>query len=237
MLRSNAILVLSIQLIQTQFYVKRGWTKVPALKSSLSCPQSDFKLQDWPNRPVTQPLSGKNIPALCERDVENIKLNFQERPIGINEVLMAVLPTADLVSWQHDRGDFTSLNINGKTPESHGTICESGDSWLYWHHEFKKQALGIQRVHTSSLETQRSVEVLASLLFDALKEANNSKLPEVFVWNPSPGLLQAMEYLKEKMGVEVESKVQIGSVTSVRLRGSDQSRELKLQLNEHYAWS
>lgn len=150
---------------------------------------------------------------------------------------MVVLPTVNLISWLHDRGDFISFKINGETPKAHGAICESVDAWLYWHHDFRKKALGIQRVRTSTLGNGRSVEALASLLLDALEEASRWKLPELFVWDPSDDLLRAVQYLQDKFGIKMECKEQIGSIPSVRWRGSDQTRDLKLHLNEHYAWS
>ena len=226
-----------VLLTQFQFYVRRGWKKIPAMKSTLSGLRGFSDLPDWSDRPATRLLSTRDIPALCARDVNNIKVSLENHAAGPNEVLMVVLPTSNLISWLHDRGDFISHKINGEIPDAHGAISESADSWLYWHHDFRKRALGIQRISASAVGNRISTASLSSLLFGALKEAYRWKLLEVHVWNPSHDLVQAIQYLQEKFGIEAECKEQTGSVPSVRWRGSEQARDIRLPLNEHYAWS
>ena len=169
--------------------------------------------------------------------MEDIKISLEKFIPEPNKIAIAVLPTEILISWLHDRGDFVSQKINGEVPKAHGTICEPADSWLYWNHDFRKQSLGIQRVRSPANVDQICIEVLASLLFDALKEAYRWKLAYVHVWNPSPDSLEAMHYLKNKFDIEVESKEQSSSIPSLRLRDSERARDLTLLFNEHYAWS
>jgi hypothetical protein len=169
--------------------------------------------------------------------VEDVKATFERCPIDPDEVLMVVLPTTNLISWLHDRGDFISLKLNGKSPEFRGSICESAHSWLYWHHDFRKKQLAIQRVHDP--EAGRSgVETLACLLLDALEEAEKWNLPKVIIWDAKERLLHAMKLLEATFTVKVESKERTkSSMPSLRWRGASQKKNVKVLLNEFYSWS
>jgi hypothetical protein len=179
--------------------------------------------------PSTRLLTDDEISALSERDVADLKQKFDKLAVGPDEVHLAVIPSAEMVSWLHVWGDFLNDKLReGKGPYPHGAISESADTWIYWHYGFKH--LGIDRV-----VGQGSPEVLAALLLDVLEEARKWKLPKVTAWEPSPELVKATEIIAERFGVEVETVARPNSVTSLRWKNADKTKKSILHLNETYA--
>lgn len=184
-----------------------------------------------------RPLSKEDIVQLSARDAEEMKSNLERHSCATSETLIAVLPTPELIGWLHRRGDITCSKITGRTPEGHGSLCSTEDYWLYWHHDFRKQQLAIQRVHIPISESPTKIDRLANLLLDALKEAQKWQLASVIVWEGSEKLLEAMQLLKGVFDIEIESKERNKSVPSFRLRKADQTRKATMLMNENYAWS
>lgn len=202
---------------------------IPSMVSNITHPSDEFQPGDRAGLPSTRLLTDEEIPALCVRDVADLKENFDKLTVGPDEVHLAVLPSAEMVSWLHLWGDFLNDRLRGgKAPYTHGAICEAAGTWIYWHFSFKHMA--IDRV-----VGQGSPEVLAALLLEALEEAQRWKLPRVTVWEPSPELIKAMDLIATKAGVEVETKVRPNSITSLRWKNSDKTKKTTLHLNETYA--
>lgn len=197
--------------------------------SNITHPSGEFQPADRAGLPSTRLLTDEEIPALCERDVADLKKSFDELTVGANEAHLAVIPSAEMVSWLHVWGDFLNDKLRGgEAPYPHGTICESANTWIYWHYGFKH--LAIDRV-----VGQGSPEVLAALLLDVLDEARKWKFPKITAWEPSPELIKAMELISKRAGVEVETVTRPNSMTSLRWKNADKTKKTTLHLNETYA--
>jgi GNAT superfamily N-acetyltransferase len=232
--RTGLILSNCFLLTLLQFYVAQGWQMMPSIISDITNLSGDFQSGDRAGLPSTRLLTNEEIPALCVRDVADLKESFQKSAVGPDEVHLAVLPSAEMITWLHEWGDFISSKFRGgEAPYVHGAICEAADTWIYWHHGAKH--LAISRVRTPPGVGQGSPEVLAGLLLDALEEARRWKFPKVIVWEPSPELISAMDLISKKVGVEVETKARPNSITSLRWKNSDKTKKTTIHLNEEYA--
>ncbi|UKZ72415.1 hypothetical protein TrVFT333_000044 [Trichoderma virens FT-333] len=211
------------------------WLDGPAdaAASMLYTSVGDFYVGNRADLPSTRLLTNEEIPALCMRDVADLNESFKKLSVRPDEVHLAVLPSPEMVTWLHEWGDFLNNKRGGEAPYAHGAICEAADTWIYWHHGF--QHLAISRVRTPPGVGLGSPEVLASLLLDALEEAHRWKFPKVVVWEPSPELISAMNLISKKVSVEVETKPRPNSITSLRWKGSDETKKTTIHLNEVYA--
>ncbi|ORY58055.1 uncharacterized protein BCR38DRAFT_75647 [Pseudomassariella vexata] len=217
------------------FYVSMGWEMIPSIVSTITYPSGAFPANDQTSLPNSRLLSNAEIPELCNRDVADLKDNFEKATVGAEEVHLAVLPTPDMITYLHEWGDVLTLKTLGKTPQVHGAICEAADTWIYWHHSVEK--ILITRVRTPPKSSQGSSEALVSLLLHALEEARKWGFPKVTAWEPSSELLSALEFIKKNFGIEVQTGQRPNSITSVRWKGSDQTKKTILHLNESYAAS
>lgn len=217
----------------SQFYVRSGWQMIPSIISNITNISDDLQLGDRAGLPSTRLLANEEIPALCERDVADLKASFEKTTVGLDEAHVAVIPSAEMVSWLFEWGDFLNTKLRGgEPPYVHGAICEAADTWIYWHYGFKHMA--ISRVRTPP-GVQSSPEVLASLLLEVLEEARKWKYPKLIVWEPSAELIRAMELISKTAGVEVETVERPNSITSLRWKNSDETKKTTLHLNEVYA--
>lgn len=152
--------------------------------------------------------------------------------------LAAVAPSADLINLLQGRANFMASKQFGKVTEHRGAISESEDSWIYWYHDFRKQQLAVLRVHLPEGRDGRQPEQVVSLLLDALEEALVWDLPKVTIWDADPAVLQALDLLKDRHAVEATSgQRHQRSIPSLRWKGGDGSKTIKLYCNEFYAWS
>lgn len=233
-------------LTQLQFYIDKGWNMLPAPQATVSLP-SYQRLVPTPNQtnlPITRLLTSEDVSNLCALDAEDIRASLGKQTGGssLDEVHVAVLPTPNIISWLHARGDFISLRIHGKTPQSRGAM--RGDVWLYWYHDFREQQLAISRLHTPVVEEedgrpQSTTEtILASLLMDAMEEAHRWDLPRVIVCDPSPDMLRAVQLLPGDIGVDIVNEEGVSkSIPSVRWRGSNKTGKVNVYRNDFSAWS
>lgn len=163
---------------------------------------------------------------------------MRKTQISGDQTLAAVAPTADLINLLQGRAYFNASKLLGKVTEHRGAITESGTSWIYWYHDFRKQQLAVLRIHIPEEPDQRQPEQLTGLLLDALQEASAWELPKVTVWDANPVVLQALDLLKDRHAVEVTSgQRDRRSIPSLRWKGGDGAKNITLHCNEFYAWS
>ncbi|KAB5554703.1 hypothetical protein GE09DRAFT_1122100 [Coniochaeta sp. 2T2.1] len=220
------------------FYVGFGWAMYDALQADILAFASPSDVEGWSDLPPTRLLTRDDTPGLCERDVEILKAEMDEHQLAPDAVLVANSPSANMVSWQHDRCDFISLRANGRAPEIKGVICEEGDTWAYWYHDFRAEVLAIQRVAIPNKPSLRRTEMLVSLLLHACEEAEKWKFSKVVIWNPAPEVRDALKLLEERRGARYTLRERVGSdVPSFRWRKWDGEKEVVMVPNEFYAWA
>jgi hypothetical protein len=185
--------------------------------------------------PVSRYLSDDEIASLCERDVQDLKDTFDRSKVAQDEAHLAVIPNHTMISYMFQWGDVGTVKTIGRTSPNHGAICESADTWLYWHHRMDK--LVITRVRTRPGDKQGAAEALASLLLLAVEEARKMNFPTIAVWEPSEEFLQALELVKKDSTIASDTGPRANSITSVRWKGASKAKKTIFHLNENYAAS
>ncbi|KAI2640798.1 hypothetical protein GGS26DRAFT_586793 [Hypomontagnella submonticulosa] len=221
-----------------EFYVSKGWDIHEAFQSTLTVPVSLSPEAPVINFPETRLLTADDIPNLCDRDVKSLRNHHETYDLAVEQTLVTVLPTTNLITWLQARTGFMNDKTNGVVPRTKGSICESAGAWLYWYHDLRHRKLTIQRVKLpldpSNATTTRA---LARLLLDALEEALKWQISDVVVWNPSPQLHDAMKILSEEMGIEIKNeKRESTQLPCFRWRGGEK-KPTTVWPNEFYAWS
>ena len=150
---------------------------------------------------------------------------------------MTVLPTAELIGWLHGRAEFFGLNLFDEIPPNKGAICEE-DSWIFWHHDFRKRCLYVQRIRSLEQDGKMRIRFLAALLIAACREAEAWRLSCLVTWDTSPQIHEACELLKSLGdGVEILLTIKRRETISIRAGIGQGTGHLDLQLNEHFAWN
>ncbi|KAI1383600.1 uncharacterized protein F4822DRAFT_421111 [Hypoxylon trugodes] len=221
------------------FYVSKGWDILDAFQTVMTVPSSLPPRDKIPKLPLTRPITSADIPSLCERDVESLKYDFENKSdLPPDTVLTTVLPTPDLINWLQTRADYMNDKLANQVPTSKGSICESADAWVYWFTDIHGHKITIQRIKPPKDQSEEvTTHVLAALLFDVLEEAAKWKISEIIIWNPSPELHTAIKSLAEKIGVRVvNEKRDTAQIPCLRWRGGEKKKTV-FSPNEYYAWS
>ncbi|CZT11634.1 uncharacterized protein RAG0_15707 [Rhynchosporium agropyri] len=145
------------------FYLRYGWTPVYTPELFLHI-QKSFSETNWGHLklPPISILHAKDVRPLCERDITALRSEISHVRIKEGEIVMTLLPTAELIGWLHGRAEFFGLNLFDKIPFNKEAICEE-DSWVFWHHDFRKRCLYIQRMRSDEQERELKIRCLAAL--------------------------------------------------------------------------
>jgi hypothetical protein len=218
-----------------QFYVNKGWPLLPAIHCVLNVPSSTSWRRDA--LPETRRLGRDDVPKLCARDVESLKTEVNQHPTALGTRLVAVAPSPHLISFFQDRAEYMSLKLNGKPLEDKGAICEQADMWVFWYHDFRKKVLYIQRTKVAQGSDEMVSKALASILVDALAEAQAWGLKHVVLWSPGPDVHRATQYLNNEMGIEIYTGSRDSSLPCMRWEGGDRSKPVEILAHEYFAYS
>jgi hypothetical protein len=181
-------------------------------------------------------LSEEDIDSLCHKDVAALVTDHQDKKPSTEYSAVAVLPTAELVTWLHRRADILGLKIYGRSPRYKGYIY-SDKAWIYWHHDFRKQRLFIQRSRLFVEEPQMRYNVLATLLLHAIIEAQSWNLPMVVLWETGHDFHEAIRLLEHRFeGFAPLVEERRRETISLRWRGGEE-KTCKIEPDEHYAWN
>jgi hypothetical protein len=220
--------------------MKCGWTPTPAPATVLDislCNDADLSATSDGNE-TYRLLHAENLKGLCDRDVSALITEMESTKVAAKHSVLTVLPTHELVRWQHARAEFIALKILGKAPHNKGVI-HSSNAWLYWTHDFRKQHLFIQRVRIFVEEEKEEErhDILTRLLVYAMREAKLWQLPRIVVWEPGPGLEKAVDILKSRIkGLAPVFEARRRETISVRWQGGEH-KDAIIAPNEHYAWN
>jgi hypothetical protein len=215
-----------------------GWTPNPAPAIVLSvsrCNEDDLNTSSNDHE-AYRLLHAEDIERLCDRDVSALIEDTERTKVATHHSILTVLPTHDLVRWQHARAEFIGLKTLGESPQNKGVIYSS-DAWIYWTHDFRKQHLFIQRVRTFVEDEEMRHSVLATLLLHAIREASLWQLPRVVVWETGYDLQKATDLLKSRTKrLELTFQARRRETMSVRWKYGELKDNI-IALNEHYAWN
>ncbi|KUJ06843.1 uncharacterized protein LY89DRAFT_692196 [Mollisia scopiformis] len=222
--------------IGTKYYSKFGWEVHPSTHVALP-PSSS------PSSSSAKTLSYTDLPPLCALDEQTLRTQLSQT--SDNKTHVALLPSYEQMQWHHKREDFVTSKIFSKSPTIKGAICDSPGSrvWAIWTRAYygplkpeSGNTLHILRlVLEDERDTQENVESLKAVLQIAQREAEEWKVSEVDVWNPS----QVVRSLVRKTGLEheeVERKEE--SIASLMWYGEGKGTadEIRWVANEKFGW-
>ncbi|KAH7402347.1 hypothetical protein DE146DRAFT_631578 [Phaeosphaeria sp. MPI-PUGE-AT-0046c] len=183
-----------------EFYKRCGWNPQPSPAMILpvdSTSTYDYLIPDK-NLKEYKLLREEDIDTLCLRDVTALITEARDDEFNHDHSTLAVLPTTDLVSWLHKRAEFIGSRLLDRSPHHKGCIYND-TAWLYWHHDFPKQCLFIQRIRVFIEQENARHDVLVTLLAHALLEAQRWQLPAVVIWDAGPDVHKAIDLLKSRI--------------------------------------
>jgi hypothetical protein len=215
-----------------------GWVAHPSPAIILTVSLSGTQMYSLPSDSHEEYrwLYEDDCDALCHRDVAALVSEIQDKKCPADHSIMAVLPVTELVTWLHRRADILGLKIFGRSPRYKGCMY-SKKAWLYWHHDFRKQRLFIQRSRLFVEEGQVRHDILATLLLHAIIEAQSWSLPAVVLWETGPDVHEALKLLGHRLGdfaplIEKRRR----ETASLRWRGGE-NKTCNIEPDEHYAWN
>ncbi|KAH8714074.1 hypothetical protein GQ44DRAFT_811314 [Phaeosphaeriaceae sp. PMI808] len=220
-----------------EFYIRRGWEPQPSPAVVLPVHQQNkFDNDVVSDNSSIRLLRAGDIRELCDRDIEALKADAQRAKVTEGCSFTTILPTSDLVRWLHARAEFIGFKIHGKSPLYKGVIHNS-DAWMYWHHDFRKQHLFVQRIRIFGESQGNRHVVLATLLLHSILEAKSWKLPNVVVWDSGSDIREAVKILTSKFkDFKPIFEIKRRETASVRWKNGEMKNHMMMS-NEHYAWN
>jgi hypothetical protein len=220
-----------------EFYEKVGWTMLPNTEIILSStPWLEDIISPYADLHI-QSLSDADIRDLCSQDVEWVQADFKQVIAGANEDLLTILPTANLVRYQHALSDYMGELWHGEAPEKRGAAYKD-QAWLYWQHDLRGRRLVIQRVHNDIHEEESRSDIMTALFLAAFREAHEWNFTSVATWDISPDVRGAMNTLAQassfKTSVLESRRMQR---ISLRWRHGEKKANNVVMPNETYVWN
>ncbi|TPX13932.1 uncharacterized protein E0L32_005632 [Thyridium curvatum] len=228
------------------YYAQLGWDVFPSDQATLEILDREEaargvvqQQQQQQQQQKTRYLSKDELPALCERDVADLK----ERLAGLpddGKTHIAFSPTWSQVAWHFAREEFMARAMFSRAIERRGAATEDGRSWAIWDHDFREKKLKVQRIVTTRPESEeRRVEDVAALLQAAVAEAAAWDLPKVLLWNPD----EAFTLGAKGVGNAMEGSVKVifderldGSIPCFRWKGGKDTSATVWEDNYYYCW-
>lgn len=220
-----------------EFYEKVGWTTLANTETILSSiPWLQDVLGSYVDLQIRS-LSDADIQDLCAQDVEKIRASSQQIVAGADEALLTILPTADLVRYQHALSDYMGDLWHGEAPEKRGAAYKD-QAWLYWQHDFRGRCLYVQRAHDGIQEEEERPEIMTALFLAAFREANEWNFTSVATWDISPHVRGALDTLAQAsdFNTSVCDRHRAQRI-SIRWRGGEKRASRVAMSNEAYAWN
>lgn len=230
--------------IGKNYYASLGWSAFPSDQATVYLQTHNFAL---PEPPRTRYLTLDDLPALCDKDVAAMKARFQQLSLDQSKTHIAFAPDFAQISWQLAREQFVADALFSQKIERRGAITVTGQSWVYWDHDWRDKTLKIMRFVTLdrvASDKARSVEEdktwdLIELLRAAAAEAVAWGLTKVLVWNPDPLATAAIKgfhnFHAEEANVIFDERPD-SSIPSLRWKDGESARETIWEDNYYYCW-
>ncbi|KAF2120916.1 hypothetical protein BDV96DRAFT_485399 [Lophiotrema nucula] len=248
--------------IGKKFYAEHGWE--PFNSAHVSVPGHVSKTMVTSSLPTAQPLYEEDLEELCKIDEALIRNSLNSRPKSANTAV-AQLPDIETIRWHHAREDFVGKQVHGKAPKIKGAIVgtEKGKRvWCYWTRmwynqnpeESKDNTLHILRLviedqgnsswegtgpdHLNAISVghQHAADI-AALLLMAQREADEWRMDEVELWNPSSTAVAAAWMLDPEAKVVNRDTESIACLRWYPEHEGNVAETIDWVGNEKYGWN
>lgn len=225
------------------FYRSLGWDVFPSQQATIHLHVEDFVR---PNTSKTRYLSLDDLPALCDKDVAQMRAKFQRLAADHTKTHVAFAPDYPQISWQLAREQFMTDVMFDRQLKRRGAITTSGRSWVYWDHDWREQKLKILRFvlldpETGDARTSEEAKAwdVVQLLQAAAAEAAEWGLKKVLVWNPDAtttrGIKGFHNFHEQDVDVIFDERKD-ASIPSLRWKGGRNTTDTAWEDNHYYAW-
>lgn len=234
--------------IGRSYYAALGWTVFPAEQATiyLHVEGKGKEAFQQPATSKTRYLSHDELPALCDKDVAQMRTKFQRFAADRTTTHVAFAPDYAQISWQLANEDFVTKALHPDRPVAHrGAITHNGRSWVYWKLDWRGKQLSILRFVLLEQEDQDVVSEEAKawdvleLLQAAAAEAAAWGLGKVVVWNPDTTTTRGIKGFHNLHEAEVDvifDERKDAALPSLRWKRGRGVRETVWEDNQHYAW-
>ena len=243
--------------IGKKFYNAFGWE--PFNSSHISIPPSKPKKLDVADLPTARPLYKDDLAELCKVDETLIRKSLESRNSHSNAAV-ALVPDVETIHWHHARENFVGNELHGKSPKIKGAIVHSETGkrvWMYWTRmwynqnpkESKGNTLHILRLviedeghaswegHGNSASSSLAhVTAIAALLSIAQNEAEEWRMEEIEIWNPSSETVAAAQMLHPEAKVIDRDSESIASLRWYPQHDGPVADSIDWIGNEKYGW-
>lgn len=238
--------------IGKRYYANLGWDVFPSDQATIYLHADDkfttTTLSSAEPSMGTRYLALDDLAPLCDRDVAALKAKFTQLAADQTKTHVAFAPDFAQISWQMAREDFMTETLHNKSVERRGAITASGDSWVYWIHDWREKTLKILRIVTdaaaeeeeegSSTEEQRIWDIV-ELLRAAAAEAAAWGLKKVLLWNPDGTVTRGIKgfhnFHENEVDVIFDERPDT-AIPSLRWQGGRSTADTVWEDNQYYAW-
>lgn len=220
-----------------RFYESLGWVPLPNMETILgispwlqndSGPYADLEVQS---------LSDADLGELCAQDVEHIKSTSIHALDTTEGNRWTILPTADLVRYQHALSQYMGDLWHFEAPKTKGAAY-GRQAWLYWYHDFRSRGLYIQHIHDAIPRDEDKPNIMTALFLSAVREAKEWNFTTIATWDASPFVRMALERLAQaNFFSKVVSESHRTQRISIRLRDGGINPSNIVMDNTAYAWN
>ncbi|RPB23732.1 hypothetical protein L211DRAFT_838167 [Terfezia boudieri ATCC MYA-4762] len=222
-----------------KFYADKGWKPHPSNHISLPPAASIVKPSG------VKLLEDRDLPLLCNRDVDSIQSRYHETRLQPNvDACIVYLPKYHVIRWHHSREEYLSKITSGKIPIIKGAISPSGERWCIWNRNFNTLDPSLKKLWIlrmvdmegdNDMVEEEKVDEIMALLEAAQEQAWLWGMTEVLLWSPSKRVVKAASKILGKQ-VEVVER-EMDSICSLRWNGDKgQDANVIWDLNEKFAW-
>ena len=235
--------------IGKKFYAARGWQAFPSAHIALA-PSG----KDQSELPEVRSLKAEDLSEVCRIDQDLLRARMAKR--DSDEPAVAILPDSATVQWHHAREDFVANEVYGKAPTIKGAVAGSEGSrvWCYWTRIFadptkEPHILHVLRVvvedeqfsdfapasdePAQELKDSSTAKNIAAVFAAAQRQAEEWKVKEVQIWNPTSMTLAAAQLLDANVAVVHRNEE---SIASLLWYGKGSWQDVDWILNEKYGW-
>lgn len=240
--------------IGRDYYAGLGWNVFPSDQATIYLHAEDKGKEAFqqPASSKTRYLTLEELPALCEKDVAQMRTKFERLADDHTKTHVAFAPDFAQISWQFANEDFITGVMHLDKPVTHrGAITHSGRSWVYWNFDWRANELSILRFvlleedpvdangsHRFVSEEEKAWDVL-ELLQAAAAEAAAWGLKKVLIWNPDNTTTRGIKGFHNFHETEVDvifDERKDTAIPSLRWKGGPGEGETVWEDNQHYAW-
>ncbi|KAK4442164.1 lysine acetyltransferase [Podospora aff. communis PSN243] len=233
--------------IGKSFYAKTGWAPfesthfsfdpVPGAASGIS-PHDGYAASK------ARPIGYHEMAELCSVDERLLRERIARRAKEEGRTAVALLPDLDQLLWHLMREDYMTKHIFGRTPTVRGAVYgeKGGRVWAVWTRAYygglekpEGNTLHLLRVvveDEEGMDEERVREGFREVLRIAQSEAEEWRLQEVQMWNPTGLLRRAVE------GCGVEARFverERESIASLMWYGNGE-KGVEWFANEKFGW-